>query len=281
MARITDSDIGTALREAREAAGISQRRLAEQLPFDQSRLSRIETGERLPTINEVTAILTVLDVSDETRDRIMELAASDPDTSVPAWTAVGKPEVKVQIEALLNIEQSTTEIVEFAPLTIPGLLQTADVARAVLTASGTPPKEIATGVAMRVGRREILTRRNEPTKYTVFLGEPALRTLIGGPEVMADQLEFLVAMMKPNVEIRVYENALDWHFGLNGPAKVLKRKNKSTVVFLENGLSGLFLQEKEVVAAHLAAAEQMRQISMGAEQSAEFIGKVARQVRKE
>src|SRR3954467_6993509 len=112
--------LGAKLRTAREAAGLSQRALAKQLRVDQSVVSRNESGERAPNQEEVAAILDATGVTGVERDEIIESAR---DTSGSPWQGTDLPEQPVQLAALLDVEQMTTDYVEWSPLIIPGLLQ--------------------------------------------------------------------------------------------------------------------------------------------------------------
>jgi len=56
-------DIGSRLREEREAAGISQRELARRLGVSASLISQIESGQSKPSVSTLYAIVTELGVS--------------------------------------------------------------------------------------------------------------------------------------------------------------------------------------------------------------------------
>lgn len=272
--------LGAKLRDARlNASGKpSQREVATRLGLNQSEISRWESGERPPTSTEVARYLAVMDVTGDELASILAFADGDFDES--PWLAVGMPDQEEQLRALLDFEQSATDIADIAPLVIPGLAQTGDYARAIMRAAGKPQEEIATHVTLRVGRREILTRRKAPVQFTAFIGEAALRSNIGGPEVMADQLDHLITMgALPNVNIHVFEIGADWHPGLDGPVVLLTNDKTQTVAYLETRRSGLFLPGEEDVAAYQSAVEKVRRVSLNEAESAEFIKSVANQMR--
>lgn len=272
--------LGAKLREARHKAPgkPSQRDVAAKLRLNQSEISRWESGERPPTSTEVARYLAILDVTGEELASVLAFADGDFDES--PWLAVGMPAQQVQLKALLGFEQSSTDITDIAPLVIPGLAQTGDYARAIMRAAGKPQDEIVTHVTLRVGRSEILTRKKSPVQFRAFIGEAALQANIGGPEVMADQLDHLLTMGDlPNVSIHVFEIGADWHPGLDGPVVLLTTGKTRTVVYLETRRSGLFLQEEEDVTAYKSAVEKVLRISLNEAESAEFIRSVANQKR--
>lgn len=271
--------LGTRLRAAREAKNLSQRTLAKQLGIDNSVLSRHETGERPPGPEEVAGILAVLGVNGAERDEIIDLAR---DPSGTTWLAVSLPEQRVQLAALLDFEQLAATIIDVAPLVVPGLLQTSNYTRAIMRTGNTvADNEVETRVAVRMGRRDVLTRDKAPVQFTALIGEGALRQMVGGPEVMAAQLQFLLKMgALPNVDIRAVPFATSWHPGLDGPFTLLTIDKTTSVVHLENRRSGLFLQEQEDVAAYKEAVDEVLHVAMSTEQTAALIASEAERMMR-
>lgn len=267
--------LGARIRDARTKAGLSQRGLDAKLELGVGSTTRIESGERPPDAQLTSRILGALDVNGDAYDEIMALAREDgPDG--PAWLAIGLPEQQAQLDALVGFEQLATEIVDVSMLIVPGLCQVGSYTRAIMRASNTPPEEIPRRVVTRLGRAEILTRKNSPVNFTAFIGEGALRGKIGDEEVMSEQREHLVKLAQlPNVEILVVELDVDWHPGLDGPSMLLTIKDATTVVYLENRLSGLFLQGEEEVKAYTEAVAQLRHVAMSPTRSVEFIKSVS------
>jgi transcriptional regulator with XRE-family HTH domain len=292
MKRITGSQqsastpsttLGGRLRDARTARNISQRKLAELLVgtgIDQSKISRIESGERAIDQSEIAAILNALNVTGDEADEILELAlteASEPHS----WTSVGV--VAGDVSALVNYEHMATAIIEWSLTLVPGLLQTSETTRAILHALGTPPRQIPAMVATRAGRREIITRKNSPVHYTCYIGEAALHAAIGGQKTRIEQLEHLVAMIEAleNLDVHIVPIEADWNPGHYGPTMIVQINEQKTVVVLENPLSGSFWQGEEVVAAYQRSANQMHDVAMGTEHSTGLIKRVLNQAREQ
>lgn len=269
--------LGAKLRSAREAAGLSQRALAKTLGIDQSALSRNENGERSPNADEVAVILDALSVNGPERDDIMELAQ---DTSGSPWQATELPEQRVQLAALLDVEQMAREIANWSPLIIPGLLQVSSYTRAIMRTAGVSDSEIETRVAVRMGRRDILTRQN-PTHLTALIGESALRQMIGGPEVMVEQLNHLLTMgTLPNIDVRVVTTNTDWHPGLYGPFVLLTINEATSVAHMENARSAVFVPDEADVAAYKEAVQELLSVALSPEQSTEFIAREAERIAR-
>jgi hypothetical protein len=112
---------------------------------------------------------------------------------------------------------SVLKIYELA--VVPGLLQTADYARASFTAGGLT--DIETLVASRLSRQEALDRPDPPTVW-VLLDEGVLDHRVGSPEVMRAQLTRLLEVNRlHHVTVRVVPRTVGWHFGLEGSFKIM------------------------------------------------------------
>src|SRR5439155_25704524 len=126
------------------------RELGGEINRDIGVLSRWETGERTPKPEQVAQILTTLGVNGDRYEDIMTLAYG---TNEAQWVAISLPEQRLQMAAYVDWEQSATRIVQVAPLLVPGLLQTSDYVRAIMTAAGVPAGEVASRFTARLGRR--------------------------------------------------------------------------------------------------------------------------------
>jgi hypothetical protein len=143
-----------------------------------------------------------------------------------------------------------------------------------MEAARVPQDEIATRVAVRMGRRDILTRR-DPAHFTAFIGECVFHQRIGPREVMVEQLEHLWVMAaRPNVDIRVVPTATGWHPGLDGQFMLLTSDGMS-LVHIENQFSAVFVQEDDVVARVNGCVPELLDVAMGRDESADLIAKEA------
>ncbi len=188
------------------------------------------------------------------------------------WLSVGMPDQQRQVATLLEIEREAKQLTTVSPLLIPGLLQTAEYARSIMNLAGVPADEIDTRVAVRVGRRDVIAGRN-PAQFRAYVGEAALRTIIGGPAAMSYQLEQLVQLGQwDNVELQVVPLRADWHPGLEGLFSIASfGDGRDPVVHLENRISGLFLHETAEVSAYEEALGRMDEVALSPAESTKFI----------
>jgi transcriptional regulator with XRE-family HTH domain len=255
--------LGAALRKAREDKGMILRQLGAAVDRDIGVLSRWENGERIPKPEQVAQILTALSVNGQRYEEIMTLAYG---TAESQWVATTLPEQRQQMAAYLDWEQNATGIVEVAPLLIPGILQTGDYVRAIMTAPGVAITEKATRVSSRLGRREVITRKRNPAKLLVLLGRAALKQSIGGRQVLIDQLQDLLEMAaRPNVELRVIPDYCDWHPGLEGAFALIEAKRApgaTASIALEGAFALIEAKRAPGATASIAFVETRRSVLM-------------------
>ncbi|NHD19445.1 MULTISPECIES: helix-turn-helix transcriptional regulator [unclassified Actinopolyspora] len=263
--------LGARLKEARKAAGYTVRGLADQLGLSHSAISRWETGARSPETEDVASVLAVTGASSADRSELLEMARG---TNDPQWLSVQSGDRERQMAALLEFERDSSHITDVSPLLIPGLLQTADYARAIMIAGEVPPSEVETRVAVRVGRRETLTRRN-PAQLLALVGEAAIRQQIGGRETVVDQLNHLLNVAEmPNVDLRVVPASAGWTPALEGPFVLIDFDNDTPIVHLENRRAALFFHESADVDAYRSAVDKVKQVAMTPADSTALIANV-------
>jgi hypothetical protein len=143
-------------------------------------------------------------------------------------------------------QQLTAPFHDFAVSLIPGLLQTGDYARAVIT--GTLPMATQTEVDQRVQAR--LERQDRlhgdpPLELWAIVDEAAIRRMVGGPEVMHDQLAHLAqAADLPNVTLQVIEFSVGAHPGMPGSFAYMEFSEPTDpeLVYVDTLAGDLFLE---------------------------------------
>ena len=118
-------------------------------------LSLWEKGQRLPSVEDVSAILALLQVTGEKRDRIRTLARHARE---PNWLASSNADLPFALTTRLDLESTATTITAWSPLIVPGLLQTADYIRSIMDNSPVTVEQADKRLRVRLGRQRILTR---------------------------------------------------------------------------------------------------------------------------
>lgn len=260
--------LGAELRRAREQSGLTTRELANRIGRNQGEISRWETGDRTPKPEHVAQFLTALGIIGDSYDEIMSLTY---DTGAPTWVATTLPAQRQQLAAYIEMEESAAAITEVLPGLIPGLLQTRDYAHAIMSGGNLSSDEVAMRVAIRMGRRDTITR-TEPVKYTAFIGEAAIHQTVGSRSIMVEQFGYLLEKMRlPNVTVRIMPLDSGWHPGIEGSFIIMLPANFTPVVHLELRRTMLFLHEEDDVNAYKEALRKINKVSLSPEASARLI----------
>ncbi|WP_326564958.1 helix-turn-helix transcriptional regulator [Amycolatopsis rhabdoformis] len=271
--------LGAQMREARRQylPDSTARSMCDLLGVKHPTVSRWETGERSPRPEDVAAYLTAVGTPAELREQLVEMPR---DTSRKPWLtmSVGRNQNdQGQYAAMLEIERTAKDLIHVAPLLVPGLLQTPEYARALYLEGGVLPDLVDTRVAVRIGRQAALIRR-DPLSLRAFIWEPVLHSLLGGEQVMTDQLAHLLeAGQRDNIDVRIIPTRARWNPGWEGPFSVAtfpEAVEREPVVQLENKVSALYLDAADEVAPYLAAGVRAEKVAMSSEASAELIANV-------
>jgi transcriptional regulator with XRE-family HTH domain len=187
------------LRKAREAAAKTQRETAKAMDWSMSKLIRIETGDVRISTNDLRALVAYYGVSDERAVELVEVArAAREPARWSRYRDVASPEYL----AFLGYESSAAIIRNFEPILVPGLLQTEEYARVVIS-EVEQPTHVDGLVDLRVERQEILVRDPAPDVHFI-IDESVIRHVVGGPEVMRRQLIQLKEMaQQSHVHLRI------------------------------------------------------------------------------
>jgi hypothetical protein len=196
---------------------------------------------------------------------------------------VGRLTLGPEYTALIALEAEAESVRWYAPMLVPGLLQTEQYARAVIS-SGlliAPPGEVERRVQVKMTRQRVLTRDN-PLSLDVILDEAAVLRTIGGAEIMREQLAHLVTMAaRPNVTLQVLPLAAGAHPATTGEFTVLSFPDliAPDVVYLENMTSDLYVEQEAEVYRYGLAFDRLRGLALTAGKSAEFIATKADNIK--
>lgn len=134
-----------------------------------------------------------------------------------------------------EIEAQAAAIREYAPLLIPGLLQTPAYARIVNRAyAPTAPEEvIEEWTEGRLERTRLLDHPTRPLLWAV-LDEAALRRETGGRAVMAEALRHIAGLSHRNrVIMQVLPLSAGAHAGMAGALKLMEFEDAPALAYLE------------------------------------------------
>jgi transcriptional regulator with XRE-family HTH domain len=245
-----------ALRKGRQASALSQADVAQRLGWSMSKMQRIEAGDVTVSGTDLRALLDMYGGFSE--DEMKQL---NEDARISRrqrwWTA---PEYRRHLTSglmeLLQFESEATAIRVYQPVLVPGVLQTSSFAESVIGWWNKSLSEDDRRVRLevrRLRRSQVIEREDAPT-YLLILDQSTLQREIGGPAVMAEQLEALIQdARRPNVRVRIIpyrEGALS---GTMGPFTVLdlsEDEDDDAVLYRESYLADDVIHEPKDVRHH-------------------------------
>lgn len=244
-----------ALRRAREAAGLSQRDAATRLDWSLSKLIRSEGGVVSMSVTDLRALLDLYGVTDPAAvEPLVEAARGS--RGRPWWDPY-REMVSAQFAQYLSHETAASTFRVYHPSLIPGLLQTAEATRALMTMAGTKADPEAM-VRLRTERQRRVFERAAPALTRFLVDEAALHRPVGGPAVTRKQLRHLLELSeRPEVSIQVVPFAAGVHPLLAGPFVLLGFPDgEDEVLFLEiTGGSLVNREDRELTVHYLETFE--------------------------
>ncbi|MEU0542555.1 Scr1 family TA system antitoxin-like transcriptional regulator [Nocardia sp. NPDC005978] len=190
------------LRELREQRGFDSATFAKRTGFTPANWSHVEKGRRVLTASTIEPVLALLEVDGEERGELLALLAQSKERG---WWAKSSALIGPELQRYYGMEFGADSIRSYDSLVIPGLLQTEEYTRALISADVMiRPVQVEQLVAVRMRRQERL-RDETPLEVTAVVGEAALLQQIGGTKVLRGQLEHLARLLAEldSVTVRV------------------------------------------------------------------------------
>lgn len=268
------------LRRLRKAADLTREEVSERTGINVVTLYRIETARARPQARTLASLLDVYAVRDPKRSELMTLLKESARRS---WLHTFASELPERYASYIEFEAEAEEVLNYECLFIPGLLQTERYARAAI--SGSDPEStrerIESRVDARMQRQQALTK-DQPLKLWAIVDEAAIRRVVGGREVMLEQLEHLLAIIElPNVHLQVAPFDTGAHAGMHGSFVVMNFAETvgPDLVYIESQAGDLFLEEDADIARYNLVSTHLRAGALSPSASASLIAAAAKDLR--
>lgn len=246
----------------REAAGLTQAEFGTAIGYGEELVSSVERGRRIPRPE-------YLDAADEVLGAGGKIAAMKGD--------VAEARYPKKVRDVKRLEAETVEICSYNNSVIDGLLQTREYARAVFS-SRRPPfteDELEQQVAARAARQEIVDSAAALPVFSFVQCESTLRRPYGGTMVMRKQLEHLLWLGElRNIDIQVMPLGREGNAGVDGPFRVLRLKDGTTVGYNEVQLTSRAIVDPKLVQVLEIRYGIIRSQALNPEESLAFIKKM-------
>jgi hypothetical protein len=217
--------LGEQLRDVRIAAGYQrQEDFAPVIRRDRSVLGKAESGEAPPGDSLLREWLDHCAVQGQLRVTLEGMARIARIRNNPG---------EAHAEPFYAAEARAHTVRYWAPIILPGIVQTSAYATALFKAIRYDAAKVAERLEVRMGRQAIL-ERPDPPDITIVLWEPVLAHQIGNQETMRDQLARLVELSDlPTVLIQILRSGAS--VGLGGAIQ-LAATGDAPELLLSDGL---------------------------------------------
>ncbi len=273
--------LGAQLRRLREAKGITRDEAGYPIRASGSKISRMELGRVSFKERDVSDLLELYGVDDVTeREALLDLARKANNTG---WWHRYNDLLPQWFQVYVGLEDAATLIRTYEVQFVPGLLQTEAYARAIMGVgqADAAEEEVERRVRLRADRQKLLTRPGGGPRLWAVIDEAALRRLIGGPEVMREQLEHLLDALKyPNVILQIMPFTSGGHAAEGGPFTLLRfpEPDLPDVIYVEHLTSALYLDRREDVDKYTEVMERLCVESEPPECTADIINAIMEEI---
>lgn len=247
---------------------------------------RIETGQTSLRSHDVETMCRVYGAPEELKIALMGLAK---ETKGKGWWHAYGDVIPDGFDLFIGLEEAACSREEYSPELIPGLFQTPDYLYALFRKNRPEleDEEVERRVQLRVQRQTLVTRVTAPPDLKMVLSEAVIRRVIGGPAVMAAQLDQLAALSeRPNVSLRVVPFSAGSHRGLDtGPFIILRFPTKGDgrdceppTVYVQGFTGALYLDRPREIDRYAEAFTVIWDNALSQEDSSALFRQAAREM---
>ena len=250
-----------------DAVAKKAKALRPDRPWSAAKLTRLETQQwkRLHT-DDLLALLDVYGVIDKAERASYVRTATE--ASQTGWW-VNYSDV-LGSGAYVDLETEATRIRTYEASFIPGLLQTEEYARALISSGVTNDREVERRVEARMMRQTLLAPEAGPQLWAV-LDEAAFRRIPA--DVLPDQVQRLLDAQQPDarVRIQILPFSAGLHPAMTGQFVILDFPMDPSTVYLEQSVSGLFPEDSVIMDHYETLYDRVHAQALSVEASRDFL----------
>ncbi len=249
-------ELGTLLRALRNQRGMTVEDVAARLLCSTTKISRLETAARRPSLRDVRDLCVLYEVDGPTTHELMDLAREAREAGW--WTQYDD----LNLDPLIGLEQEAVSITCYSINYIPGLLQTQAYARDIIktVAPKMDPKIVEQRTEARLRRQQLLAE-DGPPRYHVVLDEAVMHRSPGGLALMAAQLDKILRTVNDGKAIvQIIPFAAGAYAAADGYFVLLEFEEDSNlwpIVFIEGLAGNQYLQHRSDVARYRETIEYL------------------------
>jgi transcriptional regulator with XRE-family HTH domain len=268
-------ELGAELRKHREIAGLTGDQVAHATGWHRSKISRVEMGQVGISVVDTIHYLGACKVfAAEAKDLLKLCAEAERESGY--WLSPHGEWLEDSLSSLIYHEATADRSISYEPMVIPGLLQTKRYARVWIERTpGLSREAIEAAIRLREERQQIL-HRPRPGHFIFYLHEQALRLRVGSQTARHEQLLKLLFMAAlPHVTLRVLPASAEALAVFGNPFRLFEYRDHNPLIYLDQVKTGLFLEDREFVAAYRRLLPKMSSVALGEAESRMFIADLA------
>jgi len=263
----------------RESRGVNGADIAKKAGWSGAKQSRLENATQPIQPSQVVTLALLYGIPETERDAVFNSCLSAQQEGW--WDEVRKEALVADLLDYVEFESEATAVRTFKIDLVPGLMQTSGYAAAIEAAFLPRASDdvVRQRVEARIRRQERLDGEN-PIHIEAVLSEGALRTQVGGPEVMREQLDRLVELTKlPNVDIQVVP-ASGAYPAMGFPFSILSFAGAyPDVGYLESIDMGVYIEEPDDLEPYQLNFAGLQKVALNQSKSRSLIAEIARSLR--
>jgi transcriptional regulator with XRE-family HTH domain len=273
---VRQRELGKRLRELRNRHGLTVEDVGEKLLCSATKVSRLETGARRPSLRDVRDLCELYAVDEPTSAELMSLTREA--RKQEWWTQY----TDLNLDPLLGLEQDATAITSYSMYYVPALLQSEQYTRAIIKAIAPEmnPEIYEQRVKVRMRRQELVLDKENRPRYRVLVDESVLRRRVGGPQVMAAQMaKILQSERAGKVTVQVVSFDVGAHAAQDSNFILFElgeSPDLSPVVFVEGLTGNHYLEKPEQIARYREAIEYLRDSALSPRDSIQLVAELQR-----
>jgi transcriptional regulator with XRE-family HTH domain len=267
-----------ALREAREAAGLTQTQVADAMEWSLSKVMRIESGEVSIALNDLKAVLPYVQITDpETVTSLIQDARVAKQRRTMWWDEPAfREHLTPAMRQLFQYEADAVAIRHFDASIVPARFQIPAYAKALIDgyALELPAQTRAARLDTRMRRRDALLKQRTPPELLILLDQAVLLRQTAGKAVLLDQLVELASRAKaPRTTVRIMPFTFAGPLPMYGAYEIidLDRSGEDSVLYREGHLSDEIVDDQALVKEHRQIFEEVWSASLDDDASARLI----------
>ncbi|WP_432090126.1 helix-turn-helix domain-containing protein [Streptomyces sp. NRRL F-5630] len=246
------------LRQLRSRHKVTLRQLSDRLGWDYSLFAKMEKGETLGG-PEVVEALDAFYGTPGLLLALWELALSD------------KTQFKEQYRRYMQLEAEAVSLWHYAVSVLPGLLQTREYARELLSLGGWTGSELEAQIDARLSRRAILAEPDAPP-FRAIISEAVFRTPMANAQEWHAQLRQLLEVgSQSNVTVQVLPFSAGLYRLASTDIWFLRLPEGKTIAYAENEARGELIEQSETVESLQRRYDAVRDQALSPGDSRKFI----------